>query len=137
MKTYTQLIEELSMHFDEDVAANFAAGGGISGMGYNIGKPNQPQVAGRDADDLAIKPRKKKIRETFAGCPVFTVTSEDYSRCVNGRTKYERWSRKLNMEEMNNQDIRTYAHRNPNSAIIIKDEKSGIMSYLIPPTKEK
>tara|TARA_Y100001973_G_scaffold63567_3_gene92989 strand:- start:1658 stop:2062 length:405 start_codon:yes stop_codon:yes gene_type:complete len=133
MKTFTQLLDELS----EEMAVNFASGGGISGMGYNIGKADQPQVAGRDADDLAIKPRKKKkVQETFAGCPVFTVTSEEYSKCLNGRTKYERWSKKMNMEDMNNQEIRSYAHRNPAAAIIIKDEKSGVMSYLIPPTKE-
>ena len=162
MKTYTQLREELCECWDthvqqgykmkggkrvpncvprnegleEDVPANFAAGGGISGMGYNLGKPNQPQVAGRDADDLAIKPKKKKkVQEKFAGCSVFTVTSEEYSKCINGRTKYERWSKKMNMEDMNNQEIRSYAHRNPNTPIIIKDEKSGVMSYLVPPTK--
>ena len=136
MKTYTQLLEELREGLDEDVPANFAAGGGISGMGYNLGKPNQPQVAGRDADDLAIKPKKKKkVQEKFAGCSVFTVTSEEYSKCMNGRTKYERWSKKMNMEDMNNQEIRSYAHRNPNAPIIIKDEKSGVMSYLVPPTK--
>lgn len=132
MKTYTQLIQELS----EDVPANFAAGGGISGMGFNLGKPDQPQVAGRDADDLAIKPRrKKKVQEKFAGCPVFAVSSEDYNKCLQGRNKHERWSRKLNMEDVSNQEIRIFAHRNPSTAIIVQDENTGVMSYLIPPKK--
>jgi len=132
VKKFKELVQELS----ESVPAMHASSGAISGMGYNLGKPDQPQVAGRDADDLAIKPRKKKkVQEKFAGCPVFSLNSEDYSKCLQGRNKYERWSRKLNMEDVSNQEIRTFAHRNPSAAIIVKDENTGVMSYLIPPTR--
>jgi len=67
--------------------------------------------------------------ETFAGCRVFKVSQEDYANCVHPRQKNERWDRKLNMEVCG--DIRKYAHRNPGKAVIVQDEKSGAMSYLI------
>ena len=51
---------------------------------------------------------------------------------MHGRIKYERWNKKLNMEEINNQEIRSYAHKNPGKAVIIKDGTYGTMSYLIP-----
>ena len=56
-KTYNQ--------FTEEVAANSSTGGGngtgIAGLHQSI-EPldGLPQIAGREADRLAIKPRKKK-----------------------------------------------------------------------------
>ena len=123
MKTFKKLLKEI---------ANIASSGAVSGMGYNVGKPDQPQVSGRDADDVKINPKKRK-RDKFAGCEVFKVSTEEYNNCLRGRSKYERWNRKLDMDVMENQDIREYAHRNPNTPIIIMDEKYGTMSYLIPP----
>ena len=72
----------------------------------------------------------------FAGCPVFNVGSGDYAKCMHGRMKYERWNKKMDMHEMDNQEIRTYAHRNPGKPIIIKDSTYGTMSYFVPPKKE-
>jgi len=127
MKTYDNLIEEL-------VEVMTSAGGGVAGMHMSSHPGDNPEnISGREPDRLAIKSRKKKkLRETFAGCPVFTVASEDYSKCMHGRTRYERWNKKMNMEEVDNQDIRAYAHRNPGKPIIIKDSTYGTMSYLIP-----
>jgi len=50
--------------------------------------------------------------------------------------KYERWSRKMNMEDINNQDIRSYAHKNPGQPLIVRDTSTGVMSYLIPPIRK-
>jgi hypothetical protein len=67
---------------------------------------------------------------TFAGCKVFKVSSEEYGNCVQTpRKKNERWKKKLNMEMHG--DIRQYAHRNPGRPVIVQDENSGAMSYLI------
>tara|TARA_Y100000310_G_C20545174_1_gene745228 strand:- start:649 stop:1047 length:399 start_codon:yes stop_codon:yes gene_type:complete len=125
MKTYRQLIHEMMT----------SAGGGVAGMHQNvIPSDDLPQIAGREADRIRVpKRRKKKFDETFAGCPVFTVTSEEYGKCLRGRKRHERWSRKMNMEDINNQSIRTYAHRNPGMPVIVKDSTTGIMSYLISP----
>jgi hypothetical protein len=131
MKSYENLIEEL-------VEMMTSSGVGVAGMHVSHHPGDNPEnISGREPDRLAIKPRKKrKLKETFAGCPVFTVTSEDYNKCMHGRMKYERWNKKLNMEEMDNQDIRVYAHRNPGKAIIVKDSTYGTMSYLIPSINE-
>jgi hypothetical protein len=111
-----------------------STGGGVAGMHQNVTPLDDPeQIAGREPDRIKVSSKKKKkCTETFAGCPVFNVTSEDYNKCLQGRKHYERWSRKMNMEDINNQSIRTYAHRNPGRPVIIKDSTTGIMSYLIP-----
>ena len=130
MKTYTQLMNEMMT----------SAGGGVAGMHQSVTPTDGlPQIAGREADRIKVPPkRKKKCYETFAGCPVFEMNSEEYNKSLRGRKKHERWSRKMNMNDNNNQSIRAYAHRNPGKAVIIKDSATGTMSYLIPPVlKEK
>jgi len=125
MKTYDQFKKELS----EDTPANSMQGGfSVSSAASN---PN-PNMAG--IDPLLFWGGKPKKRNKFAGADVFKVTSEDYSKSVNGRKKWQRWNKNMNMEEIDNQDIRTYCHRNPGKAVIIQDENSGVMSYLIPPS---
>jgi hypothetical protein len=128
MKSYNQLIEELF----ESVPAN-AMGGGFAVSGASI-NPN-PNLAGFDPILGGKIKRRKKTNEMFAGCPVFSISNEDYTKCMHGRIKYERWNKKLNMEEINNQEIRSYAHKNPGKAVIIKDGTYGTMSYLIPPVR--
>ena len=107
--------------------------GGVAGMHQSITPTDGlPEIGGREADRVRVN-KKKKTNETFAGCRVFALTSEEYNKCMRGRKKYERWNKKLNMEDINNQDIRSYAHRNPGQPIVIKDSTLGIMAYLIPP----
>jgi hypothetical protein len=134
MKTFTDLIEEIYEMMT-------STSGGVAGMHQNITPTDDlPQIQGREADRIKVNRRKKRwdTQETFAGCPVFTITSEEYSKSLRGRSKYERWSRKMNMEDINNQSIRSYSHQNPGKAVIIKDSVTGTMSYLIPPLlKEK
>ena len=125
MKTYQQFIEE--------VAANAMGAGG-----FNVGQAAEtgsPYLAGFDMPFGTMKKRKQQ-RESFAGCPVFTVSNDDYAKCMHGRMRYERWNKKLNMEEIDNQEIRTYAHRNPGKPIIVKDDRYGTMSYFVPPKQE-
>jgi len=99
---------------DEDVPANNVGGGSIQGAG-----------------PLPDLPPGKRKRKKFAGCEVFELNSDDYHNCLHGRKKFERWSRKLNMSQMENQEIRSYAHKNPGKGIIVQDATTGIMSYLI------
>ena len=128
MKTYENLIEELM----ETSPVN-NVGGGFSNDGVSS-NPN-PNMHGVHPVLGGMNRRKKKRRglgEMFAGCPVFEVSSDDFTKCSHGRMKYERWNKKMDMQEMDNQDIRAYAHRNPGKPIIIKDSTYGTMSYLIP-----
>jgi hypothetical protein len=130
MKTFKQLLQNLP----EDVANSM--GGGGFGVGQ-AAQTSNPNLAGYDPV-MGLggrKKKKKKVQEKFAGCAVFNLTSEEYNKCMRGRMKYERWSKKMNMEDINNQDIRTYCHRNPGQPVVIKDSTTGIMAYLIPPSK--
>jgi len=124
MKTYKKLIEELM----ETSPVNSMGGG------FSVGQAssNSGNLAGYDPVMGMHRRKKKKLKETFAGCPVFEVSSDDFTKCSHGRNRYERWGKKMNMEESGNQDIRAYAHRNPGKPIIIKDSTYGTMSYLIP-----
>ena len=126
MKPYEHFKKELS----EDTPAN-SMGGGFS-VSSASSNPN-PNMAGYDP---LLFDGKKRKRKKFAGVDVFKVTSEDYSKSVNGRKKWSRWNKNMNMENFDNQEIRTYCHRNPGKSVIIQDENSGVMSYLIPPSRK-
>jgi hypothetical protein len=62
---------------------------------------------------------------------LFDVDSDAYAKCIHGRNKYERWERKFDMSNVGNAQIREYAHKNPGKPIIVRDSKTGAMSYLI------
>lgn len=72
-----------------------------------------------------------EMRDTFAGMPVFKVSPEDYLKSINGRVKYQRWSKHLDMENEESTEAKKYAHRNPGSPVIVQNQKTGEMSYLI------
>ena len=78
--------------------------------------------------------------EKFAGCPVFELESDDYVKAVNGKSKYSRWAKTLNMENETSQEIKKYAHSkgvwSKGSGIVVKDKSTGMMSYLIPQLPE-
>ena len=117
---YNVHILGISESVDEDAPTN-AVGGGMS---PHFG--GEGEVQGYDPQ-LGQKKKRKK----FAGAEVFELSSDEYNTCMHGRKKYERWNRKLNMEDIDNQDIRSYAHKNPGKPIVIQDKITGIMSYLI------
>ena len=100
---------------NEEAPLNTASAGAIKGLG----KPPE--------DGPPIKKKRKK----FAGVDVFEVTSEEYNKCMFGRNRYERWSRKLNMDEVVNKEIRVYAHSNPTKSIIVQNDLTKEMTYLL------
>ena len=91
---------------------------------------NTSGIAGVKSGDLPPVRRKRK-RKKFAGAEVFEVESEEYQKFFPGpRKKYERWNRRLNMDSIDNGDIRKFAHRNPGKQIIVQDKTTGMMMYL-------
>tara|TARA_R110002074_G_scaffold127430_2_gene266445 strand:+ start:709 stop:1059 length:351 start_codon:yes stop_codon:yes gene_type:complete len=114
MKTFKQLMEEVPTNNAGDASAQ--RGGPMAGLGSEPVKGASGPIA-----------RRKKPK--FAGCEVFEVTPEDYAKCLNGRMRYERWSKRLNMED--NDDIRSYAHKNPTLSVIVQNSQTGEMSYLM------
>ena len=111
--------DTLKFFAKEDAPANSMGAGGSPHFGQD--GPIQGTDGGLTGD---------KQNEQFAGVEVFDLSPDEYQNCVNGRNKYERWSRKLNMEDGSNQSIRRYSHRNPGKDIIVRDSRTGMMAYL-------
>jgi|SaaInlV_100m_DNA_2_1039680.scaffolds.fasta_scaffold19946_2 hypothetical protein len=134
----------------EDAIANVAGGGeNIAGLDGKPPVSKKPKVqrragiTGGIADDKVKESVEENMQTgppatskdetpaTFAGARIFKVSSEEYCNCLQGRKKHERWKRKLNMDEIENQSIRSYAHKNPGKSIIVQDDNTGEMSYLL------
>ena len=129
----------------EDIA-NTAGSGAVAGLGDEppvskaAQKKKQRGVTGDIARRKSIPAPKKgdlippalgESTETFAGCRVFEVEDEEYGKALYGRQKYERWNKKFDMSNETNQMIQTYANRNPGKGIVVKNKKTGDMSYLM------
>ena len=129
----------------EDIA-NTAGSGAVAGLGDEppvskaAQKKKQRGVTGDIARRKSIPAPKKgdlippvlgEEKETFAGCRVFEVEDEEYGKALYGRQKYERWNKKFDMSNETNQMIQTYANRNPGKGIVVKNKKTGDMSYLM------
>ena len=93
-----------------------------------VGGGMSPVVGGEGNIQGHHAPKKRK---KFAGCEVFELECEEYTKFFSGpRAKYERWSKRLNMEEVENQEIKEYALRNPGKSIVIQDKATGLMTFL-------
>jgi len=75
--------------------------------------------------------RVNEQRDTFAGMPVFKVSMDEYLKGIHGRAKWQRWNKQLDMESEGREDIKNYAHRNPGKPVLIQNDKTGEMAYLI------
>ena len=113
--------EDEQSDLGEDAPANSVGGG----MSPHFG--GEGEVQGTDGGLTADTEQQD---EQFAGVEVFDLSPDEYQQCVSGRDKYERWSRKLNMEDGSNQTIRRYSHKNPDKDIIVRDSRTGMMAYL-------
>lgn len=65
----------------------------------------------------------------FAGQKVFKVPTTSFIKARMGKKKYTRWHNYVGEAE-NAEEIRSYALKNPKSAIILQDEQTGAMMYL-------
>lgn len=75
--------------------------------------------------------RVNEMKSTFAGMPVFKVSMDEYLKGIHGRAKWQRWNKQFDMEEEGREDIRKYTHRNPGKPVLIQNDKTGEMAYLI------
>ena len=75
--------------------------------------------------------KTNEMRDTFAGMPVFTVSQDEYAKSINGRVKFQRWNKHMDMEKEENGEAKKYAHRNPGKPVVIQNDRTGEMAYLI------
>ena len=85
---------------DEDVPTNSASSGAIA----------------MTAD--AVRRKKKKYQE-------FTVSDDVYHKFRNGKMKFERWSKYLNLENEGERAIYDYARKNYRGICVLRHEDTG------------
>ena len=85
---------------DEDVPTNSASSGAVA----------------MPAD--AVRRKKKKYQE-------FTVSDDVYHKFRNGKMKFERWSKYLNLENEGERAIYDYARKNYRGICVLRHEDTG------------
>jgi len=85
---------------DEDVPSNSASSGAVA----------------MPAD--AVRRKKKKYQE-------FTVSDDVYHKFRNGKMKFERWSKYLNLENEGERAIYDYARKNYKGICVLRHEDTG------------
>ena len=65
----------------------------------------------------------------FAGNRVFKVPTATFMNARLGKKKYTKWQNYVG-EADNFEEIRTFALKNPKSAVILQDQQTGAMMYL-------
>ena len=68
---------------------------------------------------------KKKTKE-------FTISDETFNRFNTGRTKFERWSKYLNLQDETEKTIYDFYRSNSGSTIYLRNEKTGALRAIRP-----
>ena len=78
---------------------------------------------------VADKPLGKKKKDKYRE---FVVSNETFNRFQNGRTKFERWSKYLNLNDEVENSIFKFHRHNTNSVIILRNEETGALRAIRP-----
>jgi len=131
--------------FGEDAPAN-STGSGVSGMtSTTVGV--DPKDAGKSGDiqrresmgegiESTIKSyknqRHKKLLDSIEGCPVFRVSSSEFSKFsgTKGRKRFSKWIGSFREDSPSGSAVKKYSLRNPRKPVIIQDDQSGEIMYL-------
>lgn len=74
---------------------------------------------------LGVEKDKKKYHQ-------FDVSSETFNRFQAGRTKFERWSKYLNLEDKTEKAIYDYHKKNSKGVIILRNSENGALRSIRP-----
>ncbi len=70
---------------------------------------------------------KKKRKEKE-----FVISDETFNRFATGRTKFERWSKYLNVLDETEKDIYDFHRKNTSAVIYLRNEKTGALRAIRP-----
>ena len=76
--------------------------------------------------DRPLGAKKKKKNQEFI------VSDETFNRFKTGRTKFERWSKYLNLQDEAEKNIYDYYRKNSNATIYLRNEKTGALRAIRP-----
>jgi hypothetical protein len=65
--------------------------------------------------------------KTGASWRLFNVPTEIFRRFETGRNKFERWSKYLNMEDEEQQNLYNYAKKNKTNTVVLRDNTTGAL----------
>jgi len=97
-----------------------------------LGVPLYKAIHEDTGEEIVIDRGSISSPETFAGNTIFDVDNDEYHKTGYGRQKYERWSKKLDMNKPENQSIKKYHHsgKGRNKSILVRNKTTGEMKYL-------
>ena len=71
--------------------------------------------------DMNVTGKPKKKRK----CETFSVSDDCFHKFSNGKKKFERWSKYLDLTDASQKKIYDWAKRNHNGSIILKNSVTG------------
>ena len=74
---------------------------------------------------LGAKKKKKKYLEV-------TISDETFNRFNTGRTRFERWSKYLNLQDDVEKSIYDFHRKNSGATIYLRNEKTGALRAIRP-----
>tara|TARA_R110000823_G_C15899975_1_gene496852 strand:- start:34 stop:942 length:909 start_codon:yes stop_codon:yes gene_type:complete len=141
-----KLNETIVSQIDLDEIAMNSAGGNIGGAEVSNPSPNikgysKPMMKGIEGETYGTPLSKSTMmrrdtpkfagtklgesRDVFMGKNVYEMDNQDYYNCVNGRKKYERWSNKVNVEDIEHAELKRRIQKFGEA--IIKNKMTGEM----------
>ena len=141
-----RLNETIVSQIDLDEIAMNSAGGNIGGAETPNPSPTiagytKPMIKGIEGETYGTALSKSTMmrrdnpkivgtklgesRDTFMGKSVYEMDNQDYYNCVNGRKKYERWSNKVNVEDIEHAELKRRIQKFGEA--IIKNKMTGEM----------
>ena len=82
-------------------------------IGMRTGGPENP--------DMAMPAMKKKKKK----CETFSFSDDCFHKFRNGKTKFERWSKYLDLTDDSQKKVYDWARRHHNGSIILKNSQTG------------
>ena len=76
--------------------------------------------------DRPLGAKKKKKKQEFI------VSDKTFNRFNTGRTKFERWSKYLNLQDEAEKNIYDYYRKNSDATIYLRNEKTGALRAIRP-----
>ena len=106
---------------DEDAPAMAAGNGAIAGLG--VGPKGEPGV------ELPRKKRWEKV-DTFGGADVFDVEMEDVMKIPGPKLPHERFAKYVGTDVEQGEALRQHARKYWKRDIVLRDNKTGVMTFL-------
>ena len=120
------MIEIIVEELDENpMVAGAAAAAAKKAAEKKKKKDEEMMSTGSDIDmNPTGRPRKKKIKEARK-YETFKVTDDCFNKFRNGKTKFERWSKYLDLGDESQKRIYDWAKRNHKGVIVLQNATTG------------